>query len=145
VKFSDHELTLAADAGARFLFTARQMPWRRGSVAARWKAMKPAQKYPHRSAAGELVLPALAALPERDTPGEVPTFTADELAAAARDGARAAYEQGGRSWTDLGEKKQARRAAVTLVVLRAAVAGLPRRANPQAPPEVPDFVPDDLI
>ena len=139
-------MTLAADAGARFLFTARQMPWKRAKAAEQWKTMKPAEKYRYRGNSGELVLASLAALPERAVPGEKPTFTQAEIIEAARAGAQATMDrQAPGTWDSLGAKKQSRLAALSMLLTRAAVAALPARANLEAPPSVPDFIPDDLL
>ena len=146
MQFTEQELTLAADAAARYLFTARQLPWRRAKAGARWKAMKPAEKYQYRATSGDLVLASLAALPERGVPGQVPTFTGEEIVEAARTGAQTTYERAAPgAWDALGKGKRTRLAGLSLLLTRAAVGALPRRIDPDAAPAVPDFVPDDLV
>lgn len=141
MKFTENEMTVAVDAAARYLFGARQLPWRRRRTQARWDQMKPFTKYQHRSAAGEMVLPTLTALPERPTYGARPAFTAEELTEAAEAGARGLFEHrspGG--WEKLAPRRRKALIRITVLITRLALEAMPVRPDPEAPLQVPDHL-----
>lgn len=131
MKFTEPEMTVAVESVARHLFVATRPPWRRASAEAAWTAMTPAQKYQHRSAAGEMVLPALVALPERPTVGTRPEFSDEEYAQAAEAAARGLLEhRSPRSWDAMPERRRRRLVRSTAALTRRAVAAMPVRQDP---------------
>ncbi|GAA1913073.1 hypothetical protein GCM10009737_13130 [Nocardioides lentus] len=123
MKFTEREMTVAVKAVAQQLMLATR-PLGRGSVDARWDRLAPIERYEKLSAAGDLVLPVLLALPERPTVGATPAFTAEEYDAAAGEAADARGEQT--------PKARKRLVAVTARLARAAVAAMPVRQDPDA-------------
>ena len=71
-------MTVAVDAVARRGFGATRMPCRRGAAEDAWESLPTLEKYNRRSVVGEMVLPALVALPERPTVGATPQFSDEE-------------------------------------------------------------------
>ena len=128
VKFTEHELTVAVEAAARRLDATARTPWSRKKATDRWDGLTKMQRYERLSAAADLVLPVLAALPERPTVGETPAFSAQEYSAAVEQARGSA------------EGRRERMAVVVLADLaRRAVAAMPVRRDPDA-----FEVPDDL-
>lgn len=131
MKFTEPEMTAAVEAAARHLFVATRPPWRRASAEAAWDALSRVEKYHRKSAAGEMVLPALVALPERPTVGARPEFTADEYVVAAEEAARQALERGTPGgWEQLPERRRKAHVRATAALTRLAVAGMPVRQDP---------------
>ncbi len=86
MKFTEREMTEAVDAVGQKLFAASR-PLKRNRDDA-WRELSKIEKYHHRAAAGEMILTALIALPERPTVGASPEFTPEEYAEAASAGTR---------------------------------------------------------
>lgn len=124
-------MTTAVDAVARQLFAATRPPWRRSDVVAAWTKLSPADKYKRRSVAGEMVLPALQALPERSTYGARPQFSAEELATASEDTGRALmeYRRPG-AWDTMSTKARGRITSSTSTFVRVALDSMPVRSKP---------------
>lgn len=130
-------MTTAVDAVARQLFAAARPPWRRGDVVAAWTKLSPTDKYKRRSVAGEMVLPALQALPERPTYGARPQFSDDELTTASEDTGRAMmeYRRPG-AWDTMSSKARGRITRSTATFVQVALDSMPIRQEP--PPHVVD-------
>jgi len=124
-------MTVAVGAAAQVVHAASRPPWKRGSAEADWRALSKADQYHHKATAGEVVLPGLLALPERPTVGEAPAFTDEEYAEAAAAGARALLEQRRPgAWDGLGDRKRRALVESGVALLRAAVAAMPVRQDP---------------
>lgn len=133
MQFSEHQMTVAVDTIAKELFLARGMPWRRRKRAAAWETLDPFARYQHRAAAGEMILPTLAALPDAQAQGERATFTMPQLLEAAESGARALADQrAAGSWEAMSEKKRSRVVRLTAMLTHRALKAMPPR-----PPERP--------
>ena len=139
MKFTEREMTVGVEAAAKRLHAASRPPWKRGKADDDWRALAPIARYEHKAAAGEMVLPALVALPERPTVGATPEFSDEEYAEAAEAGARAlveARQQG--TWDGLGDKQRSRLVQAAAEVARVAVEAMPVRQDPDAL-VVPDY------
>jgi hypothetical protein len=124
-------MTAGVDAVARQLFAATRPPWRRRGTDADWEALAPIDKYNRRSAVGEMVLPALQALPERPTVGATPTFDEAEYAAAAEAASRDLMEhRSPGAWDELPERRRRRLVRATAALTRTAVRAMPVRQDP---------------
>jgi len=124
-------MTTGVDAVARHLFAATRPPWRRRDIDADWEALAPIDKYNRRSAVGEMVLPALQALPERPTVGAVPAFDDTEYAAAAEAASRDLMEhRSPGAWDKLPERRRRRLVRATAALTRTAVSAMPVRQDP---------------
>ncbi len=133
MRFTEHEMTVAVDAVARELFVATRPPWRRRGATAAYDALDRAQRYHRRAAAGEIVLPALVALPERPTVGAAPVFSDEEYAEAAAAGGRQVREHRSPGARDgLSTRRRAADVAVAARLTRLGVAAMPHRADPDA-------------
>lgn len=131
VRFTERELTAGVDAVARHLFAATRPPWRRGRLEQEWQALAPIEKYNRRSAAGEMVLPALQALPERPTVGTHPVFSDEEYAGAAESATRTLLEHRSQgAWDAMPERRRKRLVRTTASLTRQAVEGMPVRQDP---------------
>lgn len=131
MKFTELEMTAAVDAVAHCLFTATGAPWRRGGVEAAWERLAPIERYNRRSAAGEMVLPALRALPERPTAGAQPVFNDAEYAEAAEDASRALLEnRSPGAWDRMPARRRRRLVRTTVALTRIAVKAMPLRQDP---------------
>lgn len=143
MQFTEQELTAAVEAAARLTMAAGSPPWRRKDADAAWEQSPALKKYQHRAAAGELVLPVLTALPERPTVGAHPEFTDEELTGAAESVVRRQVE--GRregAWDKLSDRKRSALVAPTVAFVRAALAAMPVRRDPDDPENF--VVPDHL-
>lgn len=131
--FTENELTVAVAAAAKSVLAAQRKDVRKGktSIDDVWQAMDRHERYKLLKAMGSQVLPVLAALPDVEvSPGERPTFTQDEIAAAVGDS------------LDEGAGGKLRRKVVLtarVAIIQAALAQLPPRADPDA-----FVVPDSL-
>lgn len=124
-------MTAGVDAVARSLFAATRPPWRRGGVDAAWQALAPVEKYNRRSAAGDMVLPVLQALPERPAVGARPVFDDDEYANAAEAATRALLEhRSPGAWETMPERRRRRLVRATAALTRTAVNAMPVRQDP---------------
>lgn len=123
MKFTEREMTVAVDAVAQKLFAASKPPWRKGSAEEAWAQLGKFEKYQHKAAAGELILQALLALPERPTVGATPKFIDEEYAAAAQ-----AHPQAEK----LSGKKQERFVSHLANLVHFAVEAMPIRQDPDA-------------
>lgn len=133
MRFTEREMTVAVEAVARQLHGATRPPWRRGSVDAAWDAMAPIDRYNRKSAAGEMVLPALQALPERPTVGSRPVFDDEEYTQAAEAASRALLEhRAPGSWDSMPERRRKRLVQMTATLTRTAVEAMPVRQDPDA-------------
>lgn len=133
MQFSEHEMTVAVDAAARQLFLGSRAPWRRRRARQAWEQLPAFQKYQHRAAAGEIVLPTLTALPERPAPGGRPRFSLGELLEAGAAGAQSLTDhRSPGAWERLPERKRRRIARLAAVTTQLALAAMPPR--PEAPP-----------
>ncbi|HEU4512073.1 MAG TPA: hypothetical protein VFR87_03110 [Nocardioidaceae bacterium] len=131
MRFTEREMTVAVEAVARRLLGATRPPWRRGGVDAAWEALAPIDRYNRKSAAGEMVLPALQALPERPTVGSRPVFDAAEYTQAAEDATRALLEhRKPGAWDSMPERRRKRLVETTAVLTRTAVEAMPVRQDP---------------
>lgn len=134
MKFTEREMTVAVEAVARQSFDALPKLLRRRAGAASWDELGKGARYPHLAAAGDLVLPGLTGLPERPTVGEAPVFSAEEYAEAAQTAlrSRATSADGPDAWERLPERRRRRAVDAAADVLRAAVAAMPVRQDPDA-------------
>lgn len=133
MRFTEREMTIGVEAVARTLYAGTRPPWRRGGADSAWQDLDPSARYHHLAAAGEMVLPALVALPERPTVGATPEFTSQEYAAAAEVGGRALMEQRKPgSWDRLPERRRKRVNRATAALTRVAVQAMPFRQDPGA-------------
>ena len=131
MKFTEREMTAGVDGVARYLFAATRPPWSRGKAEAAWETLAPIEKYNRRSAAGEIVLPVLQALPERPTVGAPPAFSDEEYAEAAQSASRALMEhRNPGSWTAMPERSRKRLVRTTVALTRTAVTAMPLRQDP---------------
>ena len=137
MRFTESEMTVAVDAVARRLYDGRRAPWRRGRGGA-WEGLPSIERYNRKAAVGEMVLPALQALPERPTTGSRPVFTREEYAAAAATAARALLEhRRPGSWEAMPDRRRRRLVRATAAVTRSAVEAMPvRRGSDEV--DVPD-------
>lgn len=143
MQFTEQELTVAVEAAAKLTMAAGGAPWRRKDADAAWEAATALQKYQHRAAAGELVLPVLSALPERPTLGAHPEFTDEEFAQAAQDVVRRQVESRREgAWDRLSGRKRSVLVASAVAFTRAAIAAMPVRRDPDDPENF--VVPDHL-
>ena len=125
-------MTVAVDAVARELFLSRKLPWRRKKGAAEWAVLPAFTRYQHKAAAGEMVLPTLAALPEASDPS-ARSFSMEQLTTAAEVGARGLAEQRSPgSWEALAAKKRRRLVQLTALLTRRALAAMPPRPPEQS-------------
>jgi hypothetical protein len=131
VKFTEREMTAGVDGVARYLFAATRPPWRRGDAEAAWATLAPIEKYNRRSAAGEIVLPVLQALPERPTVGAPPAFSDKEYAEAAEAASQALMEhRSPGAWSAMPERRRRRLVRTTARLTRTAVTAMPLRQDP---------------
>lgn len=133
MKFTEREMTVAVEAVARQLYVAKRAPWRRGGADASWEAQAPIDKYQHKAAAGEMILPALLALPERPTVGATPQFSGAEYAAAAEEAIHALmdHREPG-SWDAMPPRRRSLLVRSTAGLTRTAVEAMPVRQDPDA-------------
>lgn len=131
MRFTERELTAAVDGVARRLFAATRPPWRRRGADVAWEALPPIEKYNRRSAVGEMVLPALQALPERPAVGARPVFEAQEYAEAAEAASRQLLEhRKPGAWDTMSEGRRRRLVRTTATLTRSAVQAMPVRQDP---------------
>ncbi len=131
MRFTEREMTVAVEAVARRLLGATRPPWRRGGADAAWEALAPIDRYNRKSAAGEMVLPALQALPERPTVGSRPVFDDAEYTRAAEEATRALLEhRTPGAWDAMPERRRARLVRMTAALTREAVEAMPVRQDP---------------
>lgn len=138
MKFTEREMTAAVDAVGQLLFRASR-PLKRNHDDA-WRDLPKIDKYHHRAAAGEMILSALIALPERPTVGSAPQFTAEEYAEASVEGTRKLMDhRKPGSWDGLSRRKQEALTKGTASMVEAGVKAMPIRQDPDA-----FIVPDHL-
>lgn len=131
MRFTEREMTVGVDAVARYLFAATRAPWRRGDADAAWEALPRIEKYNRRATAGEMVLPALQALPERPTVGAPPEFNDAEYTEAAEVASRALVEQRSPdAWSQMPQRQRKRLVSTTAALTRTAVMAMPLRQDP---------------
>jgi hypothetical protein len=130
MRFTEHELTVALTAAAKPVAAAQQRGLRkRQDPEAVWAGLTGYERYQVLDALGGQLLPALVALPDVEVAsGTRPTFTDAQVLAAVEQ--------------TLGEVpggRMRRKVVVTarVALLRAALAGLPPRTDPDTL-EVPD-------
>jgi hypothetical protein len=130
MRFTEHELTVALTAAAKPVAAAQQRGLRkRQDPEAVWAGLTGYERYQVLDALGGQLLPALVALPDVEVAsGTRPTFTDAQVLAAVEE--------------TLGEVpggRMRRKVVVTarVALLRAALAGLPPRTDPDTL-EVPD-------
>jgi hypothetical protein len=131
MRFTEHELTLALTAAAKPVAAAQQRGLRKGrqDPDVVWTAMTGYERYQVLDALGSQLLPALVALPDVEVEtGARPAFTDAQVQAAVEEALGDA--PGGRM-----RRKVVVAARVALV--RAALAGLPPRSDPDTL-QVPD-------
>ena len=140
MRFTEREMTTAIDTVARGVFTATRPPWRRGAADVAWEGLPRVERYNHKSAVGEMVLPALVALPERPTVGARPAFTDEEYTAAAEAASRTLVEhRGPGAWDALSVRRRRQLVRATAALTRSAVEAMPVRQDPDSV-----IVPDHL-
>jgi len=133
MRFTEHEMTVGVDAVARRLFAVTRPPWKRGGVDAAYDALTPAQRYPRKVAAGDIVLPVLTALPERPTVDASPEFSQAEYAEAAEAGSRQQVDhRRPGAWDAMSPRRRKRVVAAAAELTRVAVAAMPVRRDPDA-------------
>ena len=133
MKFTEHEMTVAVEAVARELFTSTPRLVRKAAGATEWEKLSRIARFRHLAAAGELVLAALVALPERPTVGATPPFTDEEYVAAATESGRARLEQQRPgAWDALPERRRRKAVDPVVSLLRTAVRAMPHRQDPDA-------------
>ncbi|WP_193608134.1 hypothetical protein [Nocardioides lijunqiniae] len=133
MRFTEHEMTVAVDAVARRLHAATRPPWKRGGADAAYDALSKADAYPRKSAAGEIVLPVLTALPERPTVGARPEFSGAEYEQAAEEGSRQLLDhRKPGAWDAMPAKRRRRLVAAAADLTRVGVAAMPVRQDPDA-------------
>lgn len=131
MRFTEHELTLALTAAAKPVAAAQQRGLRKGrqDPDVVWTAMTGYERYQVLDALGSQLLPTLVALPDVEVEtGARPAFTDAQVQAAVEETLGDA--PGGRM-----RRKVVVAARVALV--RAALAGLPPRSDPDTL-QVPD-------
>jgi hypothetical protein len=130
MRFTEHELTVALTAAAKPVAAAQQRGLRkRQDPVTVWAALTGYERYQVLDALGGQLLPALVALPDVEVAtGTRPSFTDAQLQAAVEE--TLGEDAGGRV-----RRKVVVAARVAL--LRAALAGLPPRSDPDTL-EVPD-------
>jgi len=131
MRFTEREMTAAVDAVARRMFGATRPPWKRGGTDAAWDALPPIERFNRRSAVGEVVLPALTALPDRPTVGARPEFTPEELAGVAESTGRARLEhRRPGAWDAMPERRRKRLVQANVALTRLALEAMPLRQDP---------------
>jgi hypothetical protein len=130
MRFTEHELTVALTAAAKPVAASQQRGLRkRQDPETVWAALTGYERYQVLDALGGQLLPALVALPDVEVAtGTRPSFTDAQLQAAVEE--TLGEDAGGRV-----RRKVVVAARVAL--LRAALAGLPPRSDPDTL-EVPD-------
>ncbi|WP_210439658.1 hypothetical protein [Nocardioides xinjiangensis] len=122
MRFTEHELTVAVTAAAKIVAGGKAGRRPRGEAA--WEAMSKIERYHLLEAVGSQVLPVLLALPDVEVPaGTRPTFTDAQIT-------RAVEETLGES--GVGRLRQKVAVAARLTLVRAALAQLPVRQDPDA-------------
>lgn len=140
MKFTEREMTEAVDAVGQKLFAATKPLKRQAAIDDAWRELPKIDKYHHRAAAGEMILTALLALPERPTVGSAPEFTPEEYAEAAAGGTQQLMDhRKPGAWDGLSHKKQQRLAQATALMVKIGVLAMPIRQDPDA-----FIVPDHL-
>ena len=135
MRFTEHELTVAVTAAAKIV--AGGKIGRRAKGEEKWEAMSKIDRYHLLEAAGSQVLPVLLALPDVEVEaGTRPSFTDEQIGAAIEQtlGDAGVGRLGGK----LGQKVAV---AARLTLVRAALAELPVRQDPDAL-VVPDTLED---
>jgi hypothetical protein len=131
MRFTERELTAAVDGLARRLFAATRPPWRRGGADDAWDDLPAIERFNRRSAVGEVVLPALVALPDRPTVGAPPEFSDEELTEAAESTARALLEhRSPGAWEAMPERRRRRLVRANVALTRTALGAMPIRQDP---------------
>jgi hypothetical protein len=134
VKFTEQELTAAVEAAARHTYAASRPPWRRGEADLAWEQAPAIEKFQHRSAAGEVLLPVLSALPERPTLGARPEFSEQEYAEAAEGVTRTLVDKRKPgSWDRLPARRRQALVGSTVALAKDAVQAMPVRLDPDDP------------
>lgn len=138
MKFTEREMTAAVDAVGQKLFAASR-PLKRNHDDA-WRELPKIKQYHHRAAAGEMILTALIALPERPTVGSTPEFTPEEYAEASEAGTRKLmdHRQPG-AFDGLSRRKREALVKATATMVEHGVRAMPIRQDPDA-----FIVPDTL-
>jgi hypothetical protein len=124
MQFTEHELTAAVAVLARTSFESLPGFLRQQAGATSWDDLPKPARYPYLKAAGDFILPAFAALPERPTIGATPNFTNEEYERAAR--AALKVEEGR---LDRGQRKAVKASAP---LIRLAIEALPLRHDPDS-------------
>lgn len=132
MKFTERELTVAVDELAQQVFAASRSRWKRKGLEAAWQALPPMEKYGHRTAVADTVLPVLMALPERPTVGAAPEFSPEEWATAGDAGVRQAMEREPGSFDALGDGERSLIVNGAIELARLAIEAMPIRQDPDA-------------
>ncbi len=120
MRFTEHELTLAVTAAAKTVAGAKLR--RRTSADAAWDKMTKIERYHLLDTVGTQVLPVLLALPDIEVPsGTRPHFTDGQIATAVQE----TLGEGG-----VGKLRQKVAVAARTMLVRAALAELPPRQDP---------------
>jgi hypothetical protein len=131
MRFTEHELTVALTAAAKPVAASRQRGRRSGrqDPDTVWSGLTGYERYQVLDALGGQLLPALVALPDVEVPtGTRPEFTDAQVQAAVEE-----------TLGDVPGGRVRRKVVVAarVALLRAALAGLPPRSDPDTL-EVPD-------
>lgn len=143
MRFTEHEMTAGVQAVARRAYEAMPKMLRRRAGGLDWEELGKHQRFRHISAAGDLVLPGLAALPERPEVGRRPEFTREELVAAGEAACRARAEaRAPGRWERIAARRRRRLSEACADQLAIALAAMPVRPDPDDPGSL--VVPDHL-
>lgn len=132
MRFTERELTVAVDELAQQVFAAGRPRWKRKGADEAWRELPPMEKYGHRTAVADTVLPVLIALPERPTVGAAPEFTEDEWRSAGEAGVRQAMDREPGAYDALGDAERSLLINGAIQLARLAVEAMPIRQDPDA-------------
>lgn len=133
MKFTEREMTVAVEAAAHAAFDTLPGFMRRKVGAASWEELPKMSRYELLSAASALLLPCLAALPERPTVGATPGFTDEEYAEAAGSVLREHAERADPgAWERVSPRRRRKQVEAAARTLRVGVASMPHRQDPDA-------------
>jgi hypothetical protein len=132
MRFTERELTVAVDELAQQVFGAGRSRWKRKGLEEAWLALPPMEKYGHRTAVADTVLPVLIALPERPTVGAPPEFSEVEWSQAGDAGIRQSMDRDPGSYDALGDAERSLIVNGAIQLARAAIGVMPIRQDPDA-------------